>query len=187
MTFPTNVFVLCTGRCGSMTLARACGHFANWTAAHESLTHATGPARLAFRPQHIEIDNRLSWLLGRLERAWGPEAAYVHLLRDPEAVAQSFSQRANQGIIRAYRTDILARARTRTPKVPLITFCRDYVDTANANIAAFLQGKPHQMTIHLETIGTDFDAFCDWIGATGDLEAARAELGVRHNATESGT
>lgn len=187
MSFPTNIFVLCTGRCGSMTLARACARLTNWTGAHESLTHATGPARLAYPPRHIEIDNRLSWLLGRLERTWGPDAAYVHLTRDPEAVAQSFAQRANQGIIRAYRTDILARSRTRTPKVPLIAYCRDYVDTVNANITAFLRGKPHQMTMRLERIGTDFDRFLDWSGATGDLDAARAELGIRHNATESGT
>ena len=35
----------------------------------------------------------------------------------------------------------------------------------------------------LENIGPDFDRMCNWIGATGDLEAARAELHVQHNAT----
>jgi len=43
------------------------------------------------------------------------------------------------------------------------------------------------MTMRLETIGADFDRFCDWSGATGDLASARAELGIRHNATESAT
>jgi len=187
MTFPANVFVLCTGRCGSMTLARACSHMTNWTSAHEGQTHLTGPARLIYPPRHIEIDNRLSWMLGRLDRDWGDAAAYVHLMRTPEAVAQSFAQRSNQGIIRAYRTDILARARTRTPRAPLIGFCRDYVDTVNANIRCFLKDKSHVLDMRLEQIGPDFDRFCDWIGADGDLPAARAELGTRHNATESTT
>lgn len=187
MSVPVNVFVLCTGRCGSMTLERACAHLGNWTVGHESLTHLTGPARLAFPPRHIEIDNRLSWMLGRLDRDWGQDAAYLHLWRDPEAVAQSFAQRANQGIIRAYRTDILARALTRTPRAPLIAVCRDYVDTVGANIRSFLRDKTHVMEMRLETIGPDFDRFCTWIGAEGDLAAARAELTVRHNATESST
>jgi len=187
MTFPANAFVLCTGRCGSMTLARATGHLTNWTSAHEGLTHALGKARFAYPPQHIEIDNRLSWMLGRLDRHFGNDAAYVHLTREPEAVAQSFAQRANQGIIRAYRTDILARSRTLTPRAPLIRFCRDYVDTVNTNIASFLKDKHHVLQIRLEQIGPDFDAFCGWIGAEGDLTAARRELTLRHNATESTT
>ena len=33
---PTNVFVLGTGRCGTVTFSAACGHFDNFTAGHES-------------------------------------------------------------------------------------------------------------------------------------------------------
>ena len=85
--FPRNVFVLCTGRCGSTTLVEACGHLSNWTSGHETRTHLLGPARLAYPDGHIEADNRLSWLLGRLDEAFGDRAAYVHLTRDPEAVS----------------------------------------------------------------------------------------------------
>lgn len=184
---PTTVIVLCTGRCGSMTLSRACAHLTSHTCAHESLTHATGPARFAFPPRHIEIDNRLAWLLGRLDAAWGDRAAYVHLTRDPEAVAQSFAQRANQGILRAYRQDILARSRGKAWTTPLIDYCRDYVDTVTANIHHFLHDKSHVLPMTLETLPADFDRFCDWTGATGDLAAARAELQVAHNATERQT
>ena len=82
-----NVFVLCTGRCGSTTFDRACRHMTNWTAGHETRSHLTGPDRFAYPPRHIEADNRLSWMLGRLEQAYGADAAYVHLTRDAEAVA----------------------------------------------------------------------------------------------------
>ncbi|SDE01819.1 hypothetical protein [Limimaricola pyoseonensis] len=180
---PDRVLVLCTGRCGSTTLARACGHLSNWSAAHESRTHLTGPDRLAYPPRHIECDNRLSWFLGRLARDWGDRAAYVHLTRDPEAVAQSFARRANQGILRAYRQDILAGAARRAPNRPLIDTCRDYVDTVTANIEGFLATRAHVMQMRLETLETDFDRLIDWIGAEGDLTAARAELMTRHNAT----
>lgn len=185
MAFPSNIFVLCTGRCGSMTLAHACGHLSNWTAGHETRTHRLGDARLAYPLRHIEVDNRLSWILGRLDRLWGDEAAYVHLTRDPEAVARSFAARANQGIIRAYRTDILSRSRTLSTQVPVISFCRDYVATVTDNITAFLKDKTHVLPMRLETMGPDFDRFLDWSGAMGDLDAARAEIAVRHNATLS--
>ena len=58
-----NVFVLCTGRCGSVTLYKICKHIQNFTSGHESRK------KLDFKYQenHIEIDNRLSWFLGRLD------------------------------------------------------------------------------------------------------------------------
>lgn len=185
MTLPRNIFVLCTGRSGSTTLARACGHFDNFTASHESRTHLLGPARLAYPDRHIEIDNRLTWFLGRLDATWGDDAAYVHLTRNPDEVAASFAKRAGQGILKAYRQDILMRAPKKSADVPLIDFCRDYVDTVTTNIAAFLKDKSHVMDMRLETMSEDFDQFVDWIGATGDLDAARADLGERHNASVS--
>ena len=184
MGFPTNIFVLCTGRCGSMTLARACDHITNYTSAHEGRTHALGADRLAYPARHIEIDNRLSWFLGRLDRTFGDNAAYVHLIRDPDDVARSYAGRSNQGILRAYRTAIVSRAARRNPKARVIDFSRDYVDTVTENLTTFLRDKTHVMVIRLETLGPDFDRFIDWIGATGDLDAAQAELLVRHNASE---
>lgn len=110
-------------------------------------------------------------------------SAYVHLTRDPEAVAQSFAQRASQGILKAYRNEILARSRIKARRTPLIDFCRDYVETVNANITHFLRDKSHVMDMTLETMPDDFEQFVGWIGAEGDLSAARAELAISHNAT----
>ena len=183
--FPSHVFVLCTGRCGSTTLARACGHLTNWTAGHESRTHEIGPARLAYPPRHIEVDNRLAWFLGRLNQSHGDRAAYVHLTRDPEAVARSFARRASHGIFRAYRTQVLARsARLRPDRAPLDA-ARDYVETVTANIVHFLADKSHVLPVRLESLSADGARFLDWIGAEGDLAAARATLGLVHNASKS--
>ncbi len=180
---PRTIIVLNTGRCGSTTLARACAHFDNYTAGHETRCHMTGSGRFEFGENHIEIDNRLSWLLGRLDRHWGDRAAYVHLTRDPDAVARSFLKRSGQGILRAYRTDILMHAPSRDPDAPRFRYCKDYVDTVTENIRHFLRDKTHVMTMQLETIAADFDRFIDWIGATGDLPAARAALAEHHNAS----
>lgn len=184
MSFPDNIFVLCTGRCGSMTLAHACAHLTDRTSAHESRTHLLGPARLAYPPRHIEIDNRLSWHLGRLDQVWGDRAAYVHLTRDPEAVAQSYAARAHQGILKAYRLDITARARHKNRDAQVIDFARDYVATVTANISHFLRDKTHVLPMALESLAEDFETFLGWSGAQGDLAAARAELAITHNATK---
>jgi hypothetical protein len=179
-----NVFVLCTGRCGSTTFAKACAPITNWTAAHESRTHLTGARRFNYPDRHIEVDNRLSWLLGRLERTYGDTAFYVHLIRDPEETARSFLSRADKGILLAYRTEILMRAPRRNADLPTIRFCRDYVDTVTANIESFLKDKTRKMTVHLGTVKDDFARFLDAIGAEGDLAGAIAGWDEVHNPTK---
>ena len=39
------------------------------------------------------------------------------------------------------------------------------------------------MQMRLETVEQDFAAFWDWIGASGNPDAAFAEWNTRHNAT----
>lgn len=165
-----------------MSLIRACAHFTNYTAGHETRTHLPGERRFDYPPSHIEADNRLSWLLGRLDRHFGDRATYVHLQRDPEEVAQSFRERAKQGIFKAYSRDILARSETKASYVAKITHARDLVDTINENINLFLRDKTHVREIHVDRFAADFRDFAEWIGARGDLTAAEAELETRHNA-----
>lgn len=66
-----NVFVLCTGRCGSTTFIESARHISNYSAGHETRTYLTGAARFDYPQSHIEADNRLSWLLGRLNKTFG--------------------------------------------------------------------------------------------------------------------
>ena len=179
------VLVLCTGRCGSTTFQRACSHFTNYTSGHETRTARLGEARLAYPDHHIECDNRLSWLLGRLDSAFGDDAYYVHLTRDKEAVAQSYAKRVKYdgAIMPAYAKAILMGGMRKNKDTDMIEFARDYVDTVTANITHFLRDKSNVMQIDIETVKQSFPQFCDWIDAKGDLEAAGAEFDVRHNAS----
>lgn len=178
-----HVFVLCTGRCGSTTFARAAEHASNYSVGHETRTHLTGAERFGYPANHIEVDNRLSWLLGRLDRELGADAFYVHLTRDADAVAGSFVKRAERGIFNAYRTAILGRANRLNRTATLVDFALDYTDTVTTNIELFLRDKPHRMDVCLETIQQSFPKFWERIGAVGSLESALAECRVRHNSS----
>ena len=175
-----NIFILNTGRCGSTTFIEACQHITNYTAAHESLTAELGEDRFDYPDNHIEADNRLSWLLGRLEEQYGNNAIYVHLYRKREAVARSFANRYNKGIIRAYKDAILMDS---PEKMDPVEVSEDYVKTVNANIRLFLKDKSRKMSFALENAKTDFRKFWKQIGAEGDLDSALREWEVEHNAT----
>ncbi len=183
MTAANRVIVLCTGRSASMAFVAACKHATNFTAAHESRGAWLGPARMEFPDRHIEVDNRLSWFLGRLERAIGPDAHYVHLQRDAESVAQSFVSRRHFGIMKAYREGILMGIEERMPPVTDLQIAQDMVDTVTENIRLFLRDKPNVMIFDIDRAVQDFSRFWSWIGAEGDLAAASAEWALRHNAT----
>ena len=45
-----NIFVLCTGRCGSVTFTKACQHITNYTCTHESRVSLLGEDRLNYPP-----------------------------------------------------------------------------------------------------------------------------------------
>ena len=175
-----NIFVLCTGRCGSTTFARAASHIDNYTSDHEARIQRVGDERLSYPSNHIEVDNRLGWMLGRLEESFGKDAFYVHLRRDPDAVARSFDRRwgIKTGIISAYRNGILSGAEDAEP----YDVCMDLIHTLEANISAFLADKPRKMDFDLESAERDWLQFWDAVDAEGDLDASLAEWGVTYNA-----
>lgn len=175
-----NVFILNSGRCGSTTFIEACRHIANYSAGHETRLRKTGAERLAYPARHIEADNRLAWLLGRLDAAYGDRAFYVHLQRDRDATAASFVRRADFGIMRAYRDGVLLGGE---PGQDALDLAHDYLATVDANIRRFLADKTQTMDFHLERAQDDFQQFWRRIGASGDLNAALAEWTRRHNAS----
>lgn len=177
-----NVFVLSTGRCGSLAFVRACRHITNYTCGHETRCREVGEARLDYPDDHIESDNRLSWFLGRLDRKYGDTAAYVHLRRDPGKVARSHVNRFRHGIIKGYRNAILRRPRGGQSPMEVAL---DYCDTVNANIEAFLKDKSRKMEFDIGDAKAAFPRFWALVGAEGDLTAALAEFDVRHNASKT--
>jgi hypothetical protein len=178
------VFVLCSGRSGSVTFARACKQIQNYTAAHESAAGRVGADRLLFSDQHIEVDNHLIWFIGELDKRYGDEPFYVHLTRNPESVAASYLERwdrlGRESAIRGFAYGILQRS-SRWPENQRTAVCRYFVDTITANIEFFLSRKPQAMTVRLESIHDDFPEFWKRIGAAGDLDRAMQEWTVRNN------
>lgn len=183
---PRNVFVLGTGRCGTVTFVRACEHLENFTAGHESRAGLVGAERFGYPRQHIEADNRLSWFLGELESRFADEPLYVHLKRDPEQVANSFATRWNRpyqaNMVRAFAHGIVMRSEP-WPEDIRIDVCRFYVQTVTNNIDVFLRKKSNQMTVWLEEAAAWLPDFWDRIGGSGDLAAAIGEFDIRHNAS----
>jgi len=176
-----NVFILNTGRCGSLTFIKACQHISNYSCAHESRTGLLGHARLQYPDDHIEADNRLSWFLGKLDRKFGNDAIYVHLKRDLDQTAISYSRRLFPGgIIPAYRSGILLFM---PDNIPVISVAQDYCDTVNSNIELFLKDKDSKMEFRLENARQDFVIFWKMISAEGDLDAAMNEFNIHHNAS----
>jgi hypothetical protein len=175
-----NVFILNSGRCGSTTFIKACRHITNYTAAHESLLSETGKNRLAYPPDHIEADNRLSWFLGRLDNKYADDAFYVHLKREPDAVAASFSRRIDFGILKAYEQGILMHQQH---QLSAHEIALDYIETVNSNIDLFLKDKSRKIDVAVESVEEDFADFWQLIGAEGELDKALAEWKINYNAS----
>ncbi|MEA3462113.1 MAG: hypothetical protein U9R49_09555, partial [Bacteroidota bacterium] len=98
------VFILCTGRSGSLAFSRACKAINNYTSDHEGRARRLGADRFAYPDQHIEADSRLVWFLGALDRDFGNDAFYVHLIRDKKKVVASYNRKWVRygSIIKAY-------------------------------------------------------------------------------------
>jgi len=175
-----NVFILNTGLCGSSTFIKACEHISNYSAAHESRATLLGEQRLAYPTQHIEADNRLSWVLGRLDQQYADNALYVHLSRNNKQTIESFSKRADFGIMQAYKEGILLGGESNQTS-DLIA--EDYINTVESNIEFFLKDKTHKMNFSLDNAKVDFAVFWQFISAEGDFQAALNEWNVSYNAS----
>jgi len=177
-----NIFVLSTGRAGSYTFYKACQYIDNYSAGHETRVKFLGSERLKYPDNHIEIDNRLTWLLGRLDQQYGNNAIYIHLTRDKEATAKSFSKRFHnrKSIIKAYKDAILMSPYSNA-NYKRIDYSRDYIATVNSNITFFLKDKKFQMNFHVENAKQDFRRFWSLIQAEGDLSAAEGIWHKKYN------
>jgi hypothetical protein len=182
-----NVFVLCTGRSGSTTLAKACAKISNYSSGHETKASEIGEERLNYPTSHIEADNRLSWMLGKLDERFGDEPFYVHLTRDREEVVRSFGNRWNysSSIIRFLAEGVFSLIPDLLGEKQRTVLCEDYYDIVNANILLFLKDKTNKMTMRLESLESDFEEFWHQVQAQGDLAAALSEIRTPHNAGQS--
>ncbi|WP_436796315.1 hypothetical protein [Actinospongicola halichondriae] len=200
------VFVLTTGRAGSVTFSEACRHASNYSVGHETRIGAIRD-RLEYPDNHIEVDNRLAWFLGSLSKRY-PDAFYVHLTRGDKDVVRSYSRRHHEpdagrpsirtaiattrrvrriptSIVSGFLHGVLFRMEPWTPE-DLEEGSALMVHTINDNISEFLRDKPH-INVALESATTHFSEFWRRIGASGNLDRALAEFSTRHNESQPST
>lgn len=168
------VFILSTGRSGSLTFSRACEHITNYTSGHESRSRLIGADRFDYPDWHIEADNRLAWFPGALDHLYGKEAFYVHLLRERSKTVESYNRRwvRNGSLVRAYCEGILQIAIHTLDRKRRYKVVGDFYDQVNENIRQFLKDKDKTLTLRIEDMEEGFPQFWKEIGAEGNLEAA---------------
>jgi hypothetical protein len=180
------VFVLSTGRSGTVTFSKACSRLTNFSSGHETNARRYGDARFEYPENHIEVDSRLSWFLGELLRRF-PDAYYVHLKRDEEATAQSIARKWHGGAISFSRAfgESMVMLGGRAEQRMRLDLARFQVRTVNANIELMLSAGVigDSMTMQLENWKKDFPKFLTAIKAQGPLDAALREFRRRHNAS----
>jgi len=167
----------------------------NYSTSHEDKRSVLGKARFSYPDNHIAVDYRLAWMLGRLDAIHGRNAFYVHLMRDPKAVAQSYARMARIERTSSLVTDtfdlpdwmnhmgapVWAHQHVQAQKVfPLPVVAEDMVLSINADIKMFLKDKQH-FIVRVENIEQDFPEFWGKIGATGDINSAMDEWRAKHN------
>ncbi len=182
------VFVLTTGRAASKTFAKACGHIKGMTAAHESRAEMLSD-RLVYPDQHVEVDNRLVWFLGSLDRLYrDTETHYVFLKRDRAKVSESYLRRwfVRQSLVRGFYHSILMRKGDPSPDERAIA-CDLCIETIEDNIDFFLRGRQNVSVVNVETLRADFATFIERAGVKCDLERAFAELDVTTNLNRTDT
>jgi hypothetical protein len=196
------VFVLGTGRCGTLTFARAVeSTVTNYTAGHETRCRKLGEARLDYPDAHVEADNRLSWFLGPLVRRFGGEdTMYIHLKRDPDAVAASYAKRlaseplekrikrakndaAPAGIMPAFGHGILMHKRLHEEDHDAIA--RTYVATVVDNVDLVVRTMPLHAELWIDRLDAAVvDRIWQTAGFVGDQQRFLDALHEVHHASE---
>lgn len=177
-----NVFVLGTGRCGTVTFSKACQHITNFTCGHETMAGITTPDRFEYPEQHIEVDPHLSWTLGQIIERY-PHSYFVHLQRDKSQVVDSWIRRGiRNNVGAAPLIDVIFQTKSR--RIGEKAYRRSVSllhDTVVANIQRGLKNL-YSDHVWLHEAKRWFPLFWHFIRAEGDLEAALSEFDIKHNA-----
>lgn len=184
-----NVFVVGTGRCGTTTLTRALQHASNFTVSHESKTKESLPDRLDFPPGHIEVDPRLSFFLPLLETTYADRPVlYVHLLRNQNAVVDSFVRRGISPYLGPGPLVSLLRM-TPAKQLPPHDY-RQMVDACvtcvNGLASGYLSSLPSERffgSVFIEQAPHWLPDLWQRVGADGSLGQALLTVMRRHNAS----
>ena len=181
-----NIFCLSTGRCGSTTFSKSFSYLTNYTSGHETRSQKIGPTRFEYPDQHIESDNRLSWMLGSLDHKYGDQSIYVHLWRDKHEVATSYAKRYSStwiaGIMHGFGHGILMRGSTYSEE-EIYSLASMYVDVVENNIKQFLKDKSKVVEISMHDPYKGIDELWELANFKGNKSLCYAEWSTKHNSS----
>lgn len=171
------VFVVCVGRCGSVSFREACRYAQNYTTGHESKC-----GLLEYPDQHIEVSAQVRSVIVHIARKY-PDAKWVHLRREPASCIPSIARLDRGAFVEHYRLLF----NTIMPSNQPIDVAYRYYWAENDKIEAQLQfavPEGQRLTMHLETIRDGWRTFWAWIGAQGNYEASLMAWDVKRNTAE---
>jgi hypothetical protein len=174
------VFVTGTGRCGTVTFAKACRHISNYTAGHETKTGAVTDLR--YPDRHIEVAPHLVWVMPQLLDKY-PNAFWVHLRRDATACITSLSKRQSLFKFAAFAHGFKLKPDANKPVI-LRQLAALHYHNVNGAIEAFLEARrcpEFCMTIHIEGAAKLWPTFCKSIAAQDARAKALQTLKHKHN------
>jgi uncharacterized protein YpiB (UPF0302 family) len=174
------VFVLGTGRCGTVTFSKACLHITNYTSGHET---KAGKIDINYADNHIEVDPHLYHYLPILLKKY-PTAIYVHLQREKEACVKSLSKRTSFKHWAAFAFQKKTCIQADIKKLADIHYA-----TVNAGIEQILfyhtlLRPENYLHLRLEKIHEKWDVFWHTIKAQGDYAKALQEFKIKYNASK---
>lgn len=165
------VFVVGTGRCGTVTFYHACRHITNFTSAHEGKAGSVPPWE--FPDNHIEIGSHLFSQMGPLCLAY-PDAIWIHLVRNREDCTASLASQC--AVSMEHHSQIWFHAFRAPPQ----KVAEAYYDMVNTVVPLVF---PLAMRIDVESAVEQWPDFLLSIGAEVDVLASQDEWGKRYNAT----
>jgi hypothetical protein len=125
-------------------------------------------------------------MLGSLEEYYGDSPIYVHLMRDPDEVAESFLKRYSPsfigGIMHGFGHGILKQP-TLYEGENLRNMAHMYVNIVNLNIKSFLKDKSKVVIMDMASPRESIIKIWEMGEIEGDIEKAFLEWNFKHNAS----
>ena len=168
-----NIFVIGSGRCGTLTFSKSISHCTNYTVGHES--HAGSVDRLNYPENHIEVSSHLTLYWPMLRKRY-PQCRFVWIQRvDDVRCARSISKLQGGQIVRDF-----CNVFHQQPNPVLIEGALDIYDMMNA------QGEASgAFRIEMENAKAQWQRCWDFMGCEGDFELSLNEWDTRYNETRT--
>lgn len=165
------VFVVGTGRCGTVTFYRACRHIIGFTCDHEGKAGSVPP--WYFNDNHIEIGSHLYPQMSQLVKRY-PDARWVHLYRNKKDCVRSIVTQCRTEM--EHYSQMWFHAFRASPE----KIAAAYYDSVNATIPVVV---PECLPIPIEHATELWEVFLDYIGGPECSPDAVKELELQYNAT----